>query len=413
MKRTALIASLIASAMAGNEHAAATGFFDQGFTQTPIVRTDYLSNTEGTSVNPLHVGPCIFGEVPCPTLNTVFSQSNYWTQNWPSSCTPGYTCPTGWWTLSLNNEDANNTANPGPPNVSLPRSQPGQGIMGFATLYGNDNFPGDTYWRAHLVLNLTYPNPVYGAIPFLGVGAFTNHGNPTNIASLNPSSTTEPSVLKFDARLWSSTLPDSINPQAPQPQLQTITSWVQIIAKWGTYSKFIQIALWHKSRDPAHPTVPDPYLGSWTPIHNTEWDWRYTKSGFYPGAKVVSATADSLSSYCGLNVPLLVLNQDVHYSIDLTKLFKCMSDHGLFDEPLPTTANIPVITVLWANEATGVNGGLWTDVHNMRVVGTASAGISDVSEEAPALSVDSPEKPLEYGAETMAILRAMPPQDIE
>jgi hypothetical protein len=51
----------------------------------------------------------------------------------------------------MNNEDAFSTLNPGPPNASLPRALPGAGIMGFATLFGNDNFPGDTHLRAHLV----------------------------------------------------------------------------------------------------------------------------------------------------------------------------------------------------------------------------------------------------------------------
>jgi hypothetical protein len=99
-------------------------------------------------------------------------------------------------------------------------------------------------------------------------------------------------------------------------------------------------------------------------------------SAYFPGAIFVSSRAEDLRVYCGMSVPSLVLQQDVHYSIDLQQLFRCMSDHGLFvdgqgnDESLPTTSNIPITIVNWANEGTGVNGSLWTDVHNMRMTST-------------------------------------------
>src|SRR5262249_14582971 len=42
--------------------------------------------------------------------------------------------------------------------------------------------------------------------------------------------------------------------------------------------------------------------------------------------------------------------------------------------------DIPVTQVLWANESTGIDGDLWTDVHDPRVVGT----------QAPALAAAEP-----------------------
>ncbi|MEP7043420.1 MAG: hypothetical protein ABI843_10175 [Dokdonella sp.] len=142
------------------------GFGDQGFVQTPVVRTDLPSPLEGTAAYPLQVSGCHFGQDPCPTLPTVYPQSNFWSQNYPASCVPGFTCPTHWWTVILNNEPNDVVGNSGPPDASLPRSLPGSGIMGFTTLHGNDNFPGDTYWRAHLVLALK-TNPVRGGLPYL------------------------------------------------------------------------------------------------------------------------------------------------------------------------------------------------------------------------------------------------------
>jgi hypothetical protein len=36
-----------------------------------------------------------------------------------------------------------------------------------------------------------------------------------------------------------------------------------------------------------------------------------------PGAEYITLKADDLNTYCGLNVPTLVLNQDVHFSINM------------------------------------------------------------------------------------------------
>jgi hypothetical protein len=395
------VASSLFLAWSGGD-AQAYGFFDQGFTQNPVVRTDYFSQTAGTASSPLQISSCHFGQVPCPTVRSVYPQSNYWTQNWPANCVPGFTCPTHNWILLMNNEPREATGNLGPPDASLPRFWPGGGgIMGFSTLFGNDNFPGDTYWRAHLVLSTWPTNPVNGAIPYLAFGAFANHGNGGPIGALNPTGSA-PSILKFDARLWGSQLPQSAN----GTQLQTITSWVQVIASWGTYPKMIQIALWHQARDPLNPSNPDPYLGGLPPQNaKIKFDWRYIQSGLYPGFEYITLTAEEISSYCGFSIPTLVQGVDVHYSINLNQLFQCMKNHNLFVEPLPTTTNLPINTVLWANEATGINGSLWTDVHAMRM--DTTAGISgDFGEEETGAPGDSSSGG-QYGTETELIRQAL------
>jgi len=339
----------------------ADGFFDQGFVQTPVLRTDYADSSAGTSLSPLRISDCHYGQDPCPTLHSVFTQSNAWSMNWPSACLPGY-CP-NYWTLTLNDESADSLSNSGPPDVSQPHAWPGFGMMGFNALYGDDNFPGDAYWRAHLVLNFGFPDPQFAGNPFLAFGAFASHGNATRLGALNPSPSTVPSVLEFDARLWSSTLPEP----AWEYQQSTIVFWFQVFANWGPHPKAIQIALFHQASG--------GYLATPT-LATIPWDWRYMDSAYFPGAIFVSSRAEDLRGYCGMSVPSLVLQQDVHYSIDLQQLFRCMSDHGLFvdgqgnDEPLPTTSNIPITIINWANEGTGVNGSLWTDVHNMRMTPT-------------------------------------------
>jgi hypothetical protein len=78
-------------------------------------------------------------------------------------------------------------------------------------------------------------------------------------------------------------------------------------------------------------------------------------------------------------VPSLALHQDVAYRIDLTALYTCVSNRNLFTEPMPTNADIPVTQVLWANESTGIDGDLWIDVHDQRMVpaATVSAAAGD------------------------------------
>jgi hypothetical protein len=345
---------------AGPAHA--DGFFDQGFVTAPIVRTDYFEADAGTAANPLRISDCHYGQDPCPALHSIFSQSNAWSMNWPAGCLPGF-CP-NYWTLTINDETADSLSNSGPPDVSQPHVWPGFGMMAFNALYGDDNFPGDTHWRAHLILNFGFPDPQFAGNPFLGFGAFSTHGNGTRLGALNPSPANVPSVLEFDARLWDSNLPAP----AWEYQQSTIVFWFQVFASWGAHPKAIQIALFHEASG--------GYLATPT-LATIPWDWRYIDSAYFAGAIFVSSRAEDLQGYCGMHVPNLVLHEDVHYSIDLQKLFQCMSDHGMFvdgqgnPEPLPATANIPITIVNWANEGTGVNGDLWTDVHSMRMTTTA------------------------------------------
>jgi len=152
-------------------------FFDQGLVNA-IVRTDYNSLTEGTSSNSLTFGnPCTFSTAVCGNSPTIYSATNSFVQN-----TTGYP-QSNYWVLDFNNEYSYNqrcplnpvgnwctpgvilftTTNPGPPNQSIARSPPGYGLMGFTTLI--DSEVGENFYRAHLVLNGTFPNPIYDGMP--------------------------------------------------------------------------------------------------------------------------------------------------------------------------------------------------------------------------------------------------------
>lgn len=139
----------------------AAQFHDQGFVNA-VVRTDYNSQTEGTASNPItYINPCLFTGAICGNSPTVFSANNSFAQN-----VSGYP-QSNFWVLDFNNEPSYNyggvtTNNPGPPNQSIARSAPGFGVMGFTAI--TNSLPGESFYRAHLVMNGTFPNPNSGGI---------------------------------------------------------------------------------------------------------------------------------------------------------------------------------------------------------------------------------------------------------
>lgn len=344
--------------------AASAQFHDQGMVNAPAVKTEYVDPKEGTAANPLTLGNCLWGN--CQAERLVFDRSNTWKQNLPCNPCTGPAQPGAYWTLILNNEPRADSHNPGPPDASLARALPTEGIFGFETLRGADNGTGDNRWRAHLVLDLIgHENPVFGGIPFLGFGEFSHRGNRNRpLGYLNPSRPTRPSVLTFGARLWD-VVPTTPIPGGTQPAV--LASYVWMVANWGTSPKAIFITLYHYNlQNSVPPGTPAIF----------RWSWPLAESAFYPGADIAYIDAEDMNYYCGFDVPLLALHQDVAYRIDMNALFRCVSNRNLFTEPMPTTADIPVTEVLWANESTGIDGDLWTDVHDPRVVGA----------EAPALA---------------------------
>ncbi|MET0231071.1 MAG: hypothetical protein ABW186_09095 [Rhodanobacteraceae bacterium] len=362
-------------------------FHDNGFTQTPIVRTEYTNSQTGTASIPLTLGPCLFGS--CIAERTVYPQANYWRQNWPcnaDSCANVNRPYDAFWSLILNNEPRNDPRNSGPPDASLPRSLPGQGLFGFATLFGNANFAGDNKWRAHLVTNfINFRNPIPDGTPFEGFGEFSARGNGARaLAYLRPSPATRASVLTWGERLWG---PPNFPTQAPNTtQHPTLASYLWVVANWGTTPKAIFITLYHwniqNSLPPANPAI----------FH---FNWRLSQSALYPGADIVYIDAEDMSFYCGFSLPSLVARTDVDYRLDLTRLFSCVSDRGLFTEPMPATSNIPVTQVLWANETTGINGSLWVAVHGQKTVSASAAGqaTDPVIDELAAISNDDASEP--------------------
>ncbi|MEM9598204.1 MAG: hypothetical protein AAGD06_28330 [Acidobacteriota bacterium] len=179
-------------------------FHDQGFNSARI-RTDFDAQNEGTAANPLTiVSPCLWPpgtpnmiDPICRTGPSVYPQSNAFSQN------GGYQS-SRYWTLILNNEPWFDARNSGPPGQSLPRALPGHGVMGFNAL--KNSIPGETFWRAHMVLNHTFQNPVNQlAIPYMSLHTDQFNGNGTVLGALNDP--TRPHEVQFTSKLWDYFLP--------------------------------------------------------------------------------------------------------------------------------------------------------------------------------------------------------------
>ena len=353
-----------------------------------MVRTEYVFSSEGTSYNPLTISACIFASSAeeCQNPPTVYQQSNFWSQNM-SACWPWAPC-NNFWNLILNNENAYTTANSGPPDASLPRSLPGQGIFGFNTIYDNfpgNSDPGDNMWRAHLVLNMSsqFPNPSTDRLPYMAFGAWTGRSTPGLIGVLNPSSGSKLTTIQFGARLWQ-WIPTT---HWPSPEYQdqglVLGGYVVAFSDWGTYPKAIQINLFHWGWED---------MSGWGKL---DWNWPINESTYYPGARFLVVNAEDLQGLCGMNVPQLTYpSADVNYSIDLNALFHCADQYGMFNEPLyeplPATANIPITSVSWATEGSGRDGAVWIDVHDMRMVSANQAAFAATSQPNSAATGYSP-----------------------
>ncbi len=376
-----LLLFLLVLLIAGQTPLAAVtyGFADQGFHQASI-RTVYDSAYEGTALDPLTLtSPCLWSSsqsiVGCPTGPTVYSQSNWWRQNWDNNCGAYYPCT--YWVLLMNNEPAFNNCNSGPPEASLPRAEPGAGIMGFTAITGS--LGGETFPRAHLVLNLYHPNPCdsgYG-IPFLSLMADRDRGNGGRTpGALNPSASSIPSKVRFTARLWDMGLPDCpacTGGDFIQPGKGYLDFALWAVAEWGGKPRMLFVNLIHRNIEyftPAEdPNSKQPPLPGATG-RDFEWNWPIAEDTLNPGADLALFEAEALPSLCNYTLPVLsgTPGEEITYTADLQKLFRCASDRGLFRDRMPATADLPIKTVGWKNEGIGQNGAIWTSVHGMEMI---------------------------------------------
>ncbi len=340
------------------------GFWDPGLV-TATARTAYDAQDMGTRANPIVPTACLYPDTTdpilingeaCGNVHTLppFANANAWTNapSWPLK---------DFWVVQMNDEGAFDACNSGPPDASVQRSSPGNGMMGLTLLD-----TGESLTRSHLVLNYTFNGPCEQAapftrIPFLSFGAHKSRGNGKPIAAIHPSPGV-PSHVSFTLKLWD--ISSNATPMASE--LWTVSSW-------GGITRMIFIAVGRSNLSFGH-------------VHR-HWNWPIAQSFLAPGADIAYYDSEELEARCpgamtatrdgrAVSTSLFStddhatnLGRDVSYDLDLEALYGCASADGSFDAPAPSTADIPVDGVFWSNEIAGRGSPswLWTSVHGMDV----------------------------------------------
>jgi hypothetical protein len=325
------------------------GFWDQGF-NNPKVRTNYDSLYAGTAADPLTIAVCLF--TGCPIFPATYSASNPVSMNLASFSEHQY------WVLLDNNEPSyDNGCNSGAPDTSLPHASPGDGIFGFAPIM--DTAAGETFSRAHLVLNSNFANPCLGGIAYMSIGAHSNRGNVDStgnsqlLGALNATPGV-PHTVSFVTKLYEY-----------EPMHAALYRLV-VVAKWPDdrghdLQRMIQLNLFHDGNSDSSASGP----------YTMQWSWPFTEDTFAPGAEVVYFDSEDVQLLCsGYSVPRITSsnsNVDLSYDVDLQTLYECASRWGGWSNAMPTKADIPITSVDWAVEGQGTSGALWVAVHNMRM----------------------------------------------
>ena len=346
----ALVLLLVLSAGCRSKQPPAAGLWDEGF-RIGTVRTDYESRDEGTVANRLTLVPCLYpkrddallgpagasavGTSPCAMAPNQFQQSNPFTNagDWPEG---------NFWVLSVNNEFAyDNVRNSGPPNQSLPVASPGEGLMGLQVA----GLAGDARQRIVLALDQRLAEPGRIGIPFLGIGADVRRGNGRPIGYLNRSGPNP--KIQFKIKLLDADIPD-------QPGSAGVV-WFYAYSFWGGKPRMVMVALYHEGmRGDALPFDHDTGGRSFRHAH---WNWNIRESFFFPGADLVFMDIEDIAVLGTGSLPRLTqAGQEQTYAIDLQEIFELARDGadrvGL-DEPLPETADLPILGVHWAVEVAG------------------------------------------------------------
>ena len=357
------------SAIVASQCSFAMGLFDPGL-NIPSVRTDYANSSVGVQTpltwdslchaNNRELGAGLITE--CMTNNPsaagsdlfyhsgYFAQSNFFScSEWnylTNDCTNSNVGDKHW-TLLMNNEPWQKQ-NLAPPNQSLPRARPGEGTMGFA-MY---NDPNENIWRAHLVNNNMFNNPHPDgkyAIPFLAFG-IDSKANGATLGYLN--NPTAPSVLSFTSKIWAASTAEPAG-----GRVNSFNHYVYAFSEWGGKRRglFMNI-FWGE-------------LSYGSGLH-VKWNWQPKQSFQRNGGDLAlfNLGAESNNACPGLmsQTAMRFVGEQRAYSIDLNKAFRCASNLGLFDEPMPIEQQTPIVELGFAAE-TSLNNLLWASVHGIHL----------------------------------------------
>lgn len=255
-------------------------FHDQGMTFATF-RTDFTQASKGLASNPLTLDPCIYSPSDPISIHTCFySPASYpFSNSWSMNVIPYIS---NFWVMHMNAEPWPYSLS-GPPGQSLPRANPGHGVLGFSPINGSSI--GEYFYRAHIVLNNTLSNTsLHSAypyhIPFISFGADNNRGNGGMVGYTdNP---TQHGTVEFTAKIW------DMWPEAAGSGGSNFMMYA--FALWGDTPRMLMINLYGQNL-------------SWSDdssdyIHR-HWDWNTQESFLYPGADIVFIDIDRLDELCG------------------------------------------------------------------------------------------------------------------
>lgn len=337
-------------------------YFDDQGNLLGKFRTDYNSQSEGSSSNPLSLGTgCYYPQsefgtdifIPvhnseaCPTGPTVYPGGPYPFSGGPFN-------QTSYWVLAANVEltfseypgDAPLGSLQGAPNLSTSLTA-SPDLMSFYMTPVFNTYPyiNADFYKANLIVDnegasgAKYP----AALPFISFGGQENRGNNGAVGHIN--------VLgKPDKTHWKSTINLSSgigNPNAVPPIIVAKQHIVFATAEWSGKKRMVQIFLYHYGIENSSSSSAGTHL---------HWNWPALNSYHYPGADIAFVDAENLVTRCGSGVGtvprMTSIGTKYVYTIDWGNVFRCMSDKGLFDEPMPYTA-VPILGVHWAVETFG------------------------------------------------------------
>jgi len=358
--RASLVLALFFSTLIGPVSLVQAGFYDNGFVN-PKVRSDYNDLLAGTQGHELTIGPCLFtgpttdigGIVLLPGCFPGMDpadSSNFFSQNNPGS---------RFWVLSANNEPYFNAGNSGPPNQShavlYPQIPPT--LMEFTLL--TNSLPGESFWRAHMIVDNTGGNPVPGGIPFLGLGADVRRGNGEFAGTLGG----DVALTSFTARIWDV----AHTPGGTAGGNAEALLYVFAYAQWDGIPHGVFIQLYHEGFDASDPAKGIKGM-------HFHWNWQFTQSFYSPGADYAFVDAEDVQWACGnTSVATVQPFVDTAVVVDWNLVFRCMSNAGLFDTPMPSGL-VSLLGVHWAVEVSGAADKIWASVHGMTMIDFVGGG---------------------------------------
>ncbi len=337
--------------------------------QSPQFRSDYDDIYAGTPLSPLTYDECMY-EVSIIRCPQQYMQDEGSIDRLPSLRSPASKASENAFVISANNEvlaplnyliddnsidrkidappyDAHHNCNPGPPNESFFVREDDLGGAGVYALRdgGIELFLNSSFIANQGDENLTDCGPY--SVPFLAFGSQQDRGQEHPVAILahpnHPDYLLSPNTLSFSAILKEFEENPRIFDHRTGQLHSTASSHVRIFftAQWGGENRMLFVNLKTSFKN-----------GGSDHLAKVDWNWPIRESFYYPGGDLAFFEIDQIQETCGFgDFDKISMNRETEYKLNLSLLFQCASDLGLFNSPMPDDQHIPVTGIHWALES--------------------------------------------------------------